>query len=427
MTDNCVSQAKARLSKATGAVFAALVVLSTAGINVDARHATSFVATDLGTLGSARDGSTSEAFGVNDKGLIVGNSTLSADPSIFHAFLWSENAGLTDLGTLSDGTQSSATAISNNGVIVGFGPLSGQNGPVHGFVRTHANGILDLLTLGGSTTTPTAIDAKGDVVGSSSLDSDNAFHAFLWTRQNGIRDLGTLGGLTSVANAISDDGDVVGESATTPTNVPHAFLWTRRTGSMADLGTLGGLNSVAQGVNDSGVVVGTSQTTETASNGQQVSHAFIWARRTGMVDIGTGGDAAGTGVTSFGEKINGRFVIGHFTRNSVTHGFVWTQKRGFVDIGTLEGDTTSFVTGVNDRGVVVGNSISGGLSRAFVWTASSGIALLPTPVGGSSRANAIADNFIVGASCGPDFVCHATLWKPASHSRGGHGHEEDED
>jgi probable HAF family extracellular repeat protein len=164
------------------------------------------------------------------------------------------------------------------------------------------------------------------------------------------------------------------------------------------------------------------------SNSQQISHAFVWTRQKGMVDIGSSGDAAGTGVASFAEKINGRFVIGHFTKNGATHGFAWTQKRGFVDIGTLDGDTTSFVTGVDARGMVVGNSfVPGGASHAFVWTASSGIAALPTPVGGSSRANAIADDSVVGAACGADLICHATLWTPHSHSHGGRGHDRDDD
>jgi probable HAF family extracellular repeat protein len=430
MTENCHSQARARLSRATVAVFAALAVLSTAGMNVDARHAaTSFVATDLGTLGMPHDGSVSEAFGVNDKGVVVGNSSKNSNAKAFHAFVWSEQMGMTDLGALEGNAQTEATVITNDGVIAGFGRDS-DIGPAHAFVRTHANGLVDLSTLGGPATTLTAINGKGDVVGSSDL-ADGTFHAFLRTRQDGtIRDLGTLGtqaGQTSIANAISDEGLVVGESATDPDNVSHAFLWTRRSGKMVDLGTLdGGLTSAAQAVSDGGVVVGNSQVTDTS--GLQINHAFVWTHRTRMVDIGDSGDAAGGGVSSFAEKINGRFVIGHFTKNGATHGFVWTQKRGFVDIGTLDGDTTSLVTGVNARGVVVGNSfVTGGASRAFVWTTSSGITPLPTPVGGSSRVNAITDDFIVGAACGPDGICHATLWKPPSHAHDGRGRDEDDE
>jgi probable HAF family extracellular repeat protein len=415
MTENRLSQARARFSRATVAVFAALVVLSTAGIGLDARHA-AFVATDLGTLG--QDGSTSEAFGVNNRGLVVGVSSLGSDPDVFHAFVWSEHMGLTDLGTLLGATQSTATAIISNGVILGFGP-SGPDGPMRAFVRTHANGLLDLLTLGGSTTTPTAINAKGDVVGSSDI-GDGTLHAFLWTKQDGIiQDLGTLSmkpGRTSNANAISDNGVVVGDSLTDD-GPRHAFMWTHHNG-MVDLETLGGLTSSAQGVSNEGVVVGNSQ-----KESEEI-HAFVWTRRTKMVDIGTDGES------SLAEKINGRFVIGHFTRKGATHGFVWTQKRGLVDIGTLDGDTTSFVTGVNARGVVVGNSfVPGGPSHAFAWSASTRIVSLPTPDGRSSHANAITGDFIVGAICEADGVsnCQARLWKPSSPSHRGREHDDDDD
>src|SRR5262245_39996410 len=104
MTDTGVSQARARFWRATGAVFAALVVLSTAGMKVDARRATSFVAIDLGTLG----GSSSEAFAVSHKGVVVGRSFSDKDPGVPHAFMWSEDAGMIDLGTF-DGTQTTAT------------------------------------------------------------------------------------------------------------------------------------------------------------------------------------------------------------------------------------------------------------------------------------------------------------------------------
>src|SRR5262249_11418775 len=211
------------------------------------------------------------------------------------------------------------------------------------------------LSLGGPNSSSTGVNAKGDIVGYSDSASDPSLHAFLWTARDGVtHDLRTLGGDTSLGYAINDDDVVVGESAI-ESGVHHAFMWTLRAG-MVDLGTLGGFTSAAHAVSDKGVIVGNRQIDTGAD------HSFIWTRQTGMmVDIGSGGDAVGTdGVAfaSFGEKINGGFVIGHFTPNNTTHGFVWTEKRGFVDIGTLDGDVGSLVVGVNDRGVVAGNSFS---------------------------------------------------------------------
>jgi probable HAF family extracellular repeat protein len=160
-------------------------------------------------------------------------------------------------------------------------------------------------------------------------------------------------------------------------------------------------------VSDNGIVVGNSQTA-TGEN-----HAFTWARHTGMVDIGTAGQG------SFAEKIVDRVAIGQtFTPAGAKHGFAWTRRSGLVDLGTLGGDL-SFAAAVNDREMVVGGSWTAGNAafRAFAWSPSTGMVPLETPGGGTSQAAALNDNFIVGSSCTAfDLTCHATLWKPSSHS-----------
>jgi probable HAF family extracellular repeat protein len=72
-----------------------------------------------------------------------------------------------------------------------------------------------------------------------------------------MTDLGTLGGESSWAYRINARGQVVGTS-TRASGMPHAFLWDPKTG-MTDLGTLlGGEWSVAYGINALGQVVGQS-------------------------------------------------------------------------------------------------------------------------------------------------------------------------
>jgi probable HAF family extracellular repeat protein len=78
-------------------------------------------ATDLGTLGGAVLNS---AFGINNRGQVVGESDLPGDTT-HHAFLW-QNGMMTDLGTLPGLPNSLAFSINNQGQVVGFSDLNGN-------------------------------------------------------------------------------------------------------------------------------------------------------------------------------------------------------------------------------------------------------------------------------------------------------------
>jgi probable HAF family extracellular repeat protein len=67
---------------------------------------------DLGTLG----GGSSEAYGINDSGRVIGGSNTSSGER--HAFLY-ENGQMKDLGTLGGTTMSIANAINDSGQVVG--------------------------------------------------------------------------------------------------------------------------------------------------------------------------------------------------------------------------------------------------------------------------------------------------------------------
>jgi len=69
---------------------------------------------DLGTLPG---GGSSAAYGINDRGQIVGSSTAASGYA--HAFLF-EHGVMKDLGMLPGGNQSIAQGINNRGQIAGY-------------------------------------------------------------------------------------------------------------------------------------------------------------------------------------------------------------------------------------------------------------------------------------------------------------------
>ncbi len=104
--------------------------------------------------------------------------------------------------------------------------------------RTRSFVAIDLGSLGGSVSEGWAVNAKGLVVGRSSMAGDpSAYHAFAWSPESGMTDLGTLGGESS-ANAVTDGGVIAGYSYLPGETAYHAFVWTHRNG-LIDLGTLG--------------------------------------------------------------------------------------------------------------------------------------------------------------------------------------------
>jgi probable HAF family extracellular repeat protein len=205
--------------------------------------------TQLGTLG----GPSSEAFGINDLGHVVGTSATTG--GFFpHGFLYT-GGPLIGLGTLG-GHTSAAISINNSDQIAGYSDTFG--GGRHAFL--YSNGTLqDLQTLGGPESQASAINNSGIVVGTSDINGGSATHAFLYVN-GAMTDLGTLG-TNSYATSINANGDIVGYSDITasPTTT-HAFLY--RAGALTDLNTLidpasGWTLQTAAAINNAGQITGT--------------------------------------------------------------------------------------------------------------------------------------------------------------------------
>jgi len=227
---------------------AAAAVLGPAAGPASASGSGAYSVVDLGTLSG--DACCSEAAAINDRGDIVGGS--SVPDGNRHAFLW-RNGHMTDLGALGGGN-SGALDVNNRGDVVGYSSLA--NGATHA-VLWRGGTITDLGTLaGGDDSLASAVNDRGEVVGWSATASNNGnLHAFRW-RDGVMTDLGTPDGFSSVAYDVNDRGQVVGTS-TTP------VLWSG--GAVRRLGSEAGW---ATAINDRGQVVGNTQP----------DRAFVWER-----------------------------------------------------------------------------------------------------------------------------------------------------
>jgi probable HAF family extracellular repeat protein len=313
-------------------------------------RAASYAVVDLGTL----HGSASVALSINNKGQIVGGSTIAGDTA-FHAFVvqsGTQGLVLQDLGTRFGGTNSQALAINANGDMIGATVVAG-----------HMRAVLDtgtpqqIGTLGGQSSVARGINNRSDVVGYSALGGDNAAHAFLYSHQN-LFDLGTLGGTNSAASAINNRGDIVGTSETLTPDVTQAFLYS---GGLRSLGTLGGKNSSAVDINERGDVVGSA---DTAAG---TTHAFLFADGA-MRDLGTlGGDSSNAfGINDSGDVVGGaQFAID----NTTSHAFILGRCQ-LTDLNSLIPSDSGWVLNearaINNSGEIVGIGQLNGQTRAFL-------------------------------------------------------------
>ena len=164
----------------------------------------------------------SEAYGVNDLSHVVGNEH---GRLAIRGFLW-RNGQMIDLGALSGQVVSEAYAINNAGLIAGksnFYPVTWE----YDIANPDSTPTIDQLPMpaGFFSATPTAVNDSGDVAGYAGSPNIDA-HAILW--RNGVAiDLGVWpGGHYSVANGINNLGQIVGTGTVAGDNLDHALMWT---------------------------------------------------------------------------------------------------------------------------------------------------------------------------------------------------------
>ena len=266
--------------------------------------------------------------------------------------------------------------------------------------------LVPLLPTGGYSY-PSALTADGTmVVGQATVGSAGNWRGFRWRPLTGQLDaLVPAGGLANaLATDVSDAGIVVGKSW--PTfwgDIPTAWS---TTGAVTSL-TLpsNGYWGVAATVSHTGsTIFGTA-----GSPG--FSTGVSWSDASSPVAFIGGAELRAT-------NSDGSVAVGKLGWSGASRAFRWTAATGVVDLGVLAGTAESAALDVcGDGSVVVGYSYTlGAAYKSFRWSQSAGMVHLGD-LPGSTRSVAVATSAdglnIVGYTIEGD----AFLWKPTTGSR----------
>lgn len=211
------------------------------------------------------------------------------------------------------------------------------------------------------------VNNQGVVVGEAETQiPGRRFVAFAWTAAGGMRAL-PGDGVQSSARGVNDRNAIVGWSRTGGIN-ERAIRW-NADGTVTTLGTLPGSVAEAYAINDS------HNTTGFADGANGIVHAALWDRNAAQADLGTLGGGRAQGM-----YINKRDDIAGESEGAdgVRRGFFWSRGSGMVPINVNDAGVR-LVSGMNDRGEVVGRTDTGGRTIGYMWSLASG--LVPVPAG----------------------------------------------
>jgi len=297
---------------------------------------------DLGDFG----GDASNAFGINDAGIVVGNAWFPGN-GIYHATAF-VHGKVYDLGTIG-GDISFARKINNQNEIA---IVSKDINNDYRAVLWKSGELIDLGTLGGSEAGARSISDSGDIVGWSFLESDTISHAFRWL-DGTMTDLDSLMGAEgeSVPWDINEAGQIVGYSSSD--HSWNAVLW-QPDNELIELPSLcEGCKSKAYAINDLGYTVGWS---ETAFGGKVAS---LWDEQNDIYNLATGRSDI---LESEAWGINNQSQVVGFSkiRGSPNHGvgMIFEETKGIQfldDLAPPNLDMTIYIGyDINEHGQIAG-------------------------------------------------------------------------
>ena len=230
------------ITRAISLALAILAIIGGAGQAADVQYTFQ----EINVPGS----STSDAWGINSAGDVVGNCSFGSQ---FLGFLWQR--GVFTTISVPGSTYTAAFAINSSGVIVGeFGDALTS----HAYVLR--NGKFTVIDYPGAIATGAPrINDKGDIIGGY-LTADNPFvaHGFLLNHDGTFQTVAYPDALESGGNAINARGDIVGNWDNDLFFNFHGFLLTGGNFINLDypgaIGELGGSNPT--GINASGQICG---------------------------------------------------------------------------------------------------------------------------------------------------------------------------
>lgn len=175
-----------------------------------------------------------------------------------------------------------------------------------------------------------------------------------------VRDLGTAAGGITRISGINRSGVIVGNTALS------GFTWSASSGYTYLSPLPEDTQSYAYGINDASQVVGASYSYSAGSR------ACLWQWGQPAEDLATLAGNATTESAAYGINSGGQIVGSMRSENGRLHAFHYDQATGMQDISGVASTQDSLATGINDSGMVVGESGQ----HAFSWTASGGLSFL---------------------------------------------------
>ena len=272
--------------------------------------------------------------------------------------------------------------VDNPGAVQVFRSMNSTNEVAGGYKSNRRNASSALILLGNNSVEEIAseqgagnsvaygINDQGEVAGA--YNTSVAQRPFRSVRRIGFQELSLPAGSNGgIAYAINEIGEAAGYVSGTGGIRPA--WWTRR-GEVQLLPTAQNLTTKALDLNDRGDIVGVS--------GGEPNAAVLWPRKGGLVGLGTLPGFTHSEAVAISE--NGIIAgvatgVGAFPNRS--RAVLWQPGvLAIQDLGTLPGGADSRARDVNNRGEVVGRATSATGSRAFIWTAASGMRDLNTLV-----------------------------------------------